>query len=228
MNFFFKGILCSALITLSIKSYGQQYVVMQDASGQVVSEHNYIDIEGSPYLGTEWFKGNLILANHKTYKDIDLKYDEVKDKVFTKGVNNELIALVDQVTEFSLKYPIMGETTSRTFRLGYPNIAGTTAASYFEVLADGKTQLLKRSVKVVRENKEYNSATITRSFEESIKYYLFSNGNGTLVKNDKKSVLAVLASKQEELERYSKDNKLNLKTDADFTKLIVYYNTLND
>ena len=221
-------LLLSGFLLLSSGSIVAQeaYYMVYDAKGQVTARNEYVDIQGTPYLSSDWLTGGFILANGKSYTDINMKYDLVKDKMYVKGKNEELIALLEPVRDFTINFPVSGSVMERHFRTGYTNIPGTTNAYNFEVLAEGKTQFLKRSSKVVQENKEYNSATSTKSFEVIIKYYLYTDGKGIQVKKDKKALLAALGNKQTELEAYIKDQKLNLKTDVDVVKLIGYYNAL--
>lgn len=226
MKKYLKTLLYSTLFLTGFNGYAQGYIIIQDAKGEVVSEHNYVDVQGTAFLNSDWLIGSFTLVNNKLYKDVNLKYDVVQDKIFLRGAKGEQISMLDKVKDFTLNYPTEVEVVNRYFRCGYSNIPGTRADSYFEVLADGKVQLLKRTSKIIQENKEYNSATITKSFYETIKYYLFNEGKATLIKKDKKSILTALNTKQPELETYIKDNKLNLKNDEDLAKLITYYNTL--
>jgi hypothetical protein len=221
-------LLLSGFLTFSTASVFAQgaYFMVYDAKGQVTARNEYVDIQGSPYLNPNWSKGTFTLSNGKSYKDMDIKYDLVKDKMYVKGNNDELIALLDQVRDFSINVPASGSTITHHFRTGYTDIPATTSTYYFEVLTDGKTQFLKRSSKNILENKEYNSATVTKSFEEISKYYIYKDGKGVLVKKDKKAILAALGDKQSELETYIKNEKLNFKADADVAKLIGYYNSL--
>ncbi|MCX2480323.1 hypothetical protein OQY15_14575 [Pedobacter sp. MC2016-15] len=220
--------LLSGFLTVSSASVFAQaaYFMVYDAKGQVTAKNEYVDIQGSPYVNPNWSKGTFTLANGKTYKDMDIKYDLVKDKMYVMGDNDESIALLDQVRDFSINVPLSGTTVTRHYRTGYANIPSTTNTYYFEVLADGKTQFLKRTSKNILTNKEYNSATATKSFEEITRYYIYKDGKGTAVKKDKKAILAALGNKQSELETYIKAEKLNLKNDADVVTLITYYNTL--
>jgi hypothetical protein len=219
-------LLLTGFLTFSAATVFAQgaYFMVYDAKGQVTARNEYVDIQGSPYLDPSWSKGTFTLSNGKIYKDMDIKYDLVKDKMYVKGNNDELVALLDQVRDFSINVPVSGSAVTRHFRTGYTNIPATTNTYYFEVLTEGKTQFLKRSVKSILENKEYNSATVTKSFELNTKYYIYKDGKGTQVKKDKKAILAALGDKQSELETYIKDEKLNLKNDADVVKLIEYYN----
>lgn len=222
------ALLLSGFLTLSCASVFAQdpYFMVYDAKGQVTAKNEYVDVTGSPYLSPDWLIGSFTLANGKSYSDMKIKYDLVKDMMYVKGGDDDLIRLLEPVKEFKLNVPVSGGMDVRYYKSGYTNIPNTTNSYYFEVLEGGKTQLLKRASKIVQVNKEYNSATSSKSFEDITKYYLYTDGKGSLVKKDKKSVLAALGNKQAELETYIKDNKLNIKSDEDFAKLISYYNTL--
>jgi len=221
-------LLVLAFLSLSSATAFSQaaYFMVYDAKGQVTARNEYVDVTGSPYLSPDWVTGSFTLANGKSYSDMKIKYDLVKDMMYVKGGDDDLIRLLEPVKEFKLNVPVSGGMDVRFYKSGYSNIPNTTNSYFFEVLADGKTQLLKKATKIVQVNKEYNSATATKSFEDITKYYIYADGKGTLVKKDKKSILAALGSKQTELEAYIKENKLNLKSDVGFAKLIEYYNRL--
>jgi hypothetical protein len=217
-------LLCASLSLASLRSQAQQVLILQNSKGDLVLQSEYVDIQGSPYYAPDWLKGSITLENAKTYQDVDLKYDEMKDKVYVKSAAGETILLNDKVKAFTI--PAIANVAVRQFRSGFSGIPDASADSYFEVLAEGKTQLLKRTTKSILENKEYNSASSTKTFIENVKYYLLRDGKATLIKKDKKSVLSALKDKETALESYIKEKSLNLKSDADLALLIDYSNTI--
>lgn len=217
-------LVCSLISLTTIQSHAQQYLILQNTAGNLVTLGEYVDVQGSPFYKTDWLKGTITVASGKSYVDVDLKYDQLKDQVYVKGPNGAPMLLNDKVIEFKFSDPgIAG--VSNSFKSGFTGIPGTTANAYFEVLANGKIQLLKKSSKIIQENKEYNSASSTKTFMETAKYYLLVDNKATLIKKDKKSIGSALPDKQVELDNYIKENNLNLKEDADLSKLITYANT---
>jgi len=205
----------------------QQTILIQDARGELVGKRDhYLNVEGSPYLSSEWLTGDLKLPNLKVYKDLSIRYDEVEDLIYLKSGDDDNVMLKERPIEFNLAFPEEEGIIQRHFRLGFTDVPGTTPSSYFEVLEDGKVKLLKRSSKIIQQNKEYNSNITVKSFFHVITYYLYRDGKGIAVKKDKKSIFGALGDKQTELEAYVRNNKLNLKTDAGIEKLVGYYNTL--
>jgi hypothetical protein len=205
------------------------------ASAQFLHEQDYkpittkshTDVEGSAYLYDDWMPGSVKLANGVTNNaPMLLRYDVVDDQLFFKDKAGETMAFVVPVKDFTIEAFENDVTVIRHFRSGYNNIEGNTPSSFFEVLSDGKIQLIKKINKVVFETQNIGSASKTRSFLDKTKYYLVNNGKALQVKNDKKSLLAALGDKQAQMEDYIKTNKINFKSDTQLGKLVDYYNSL--
>jgi hypothetical protein len=216
--------LIALFLTANIALSQAQY--MQDINGVAMPTKIYTNVDGSPYLIDNWVKGSVKLANGKTYKDVLLKYDMVDGQLYFQHKPEETLTFVDPVKEFKLSYIESDMQQLKLFRNGYPSIAGGNEKSFYEVLSDGTIQLLKHDAKSISEYKEYNSATVTKKFDDNIKYYLYNNNKLVAIKPDKKSILAAIPNKQPELDAYIKTNNLNLKKDEDLAKLIIYYNSL--
>ncbi|OOQ60797.1 hypothetical protein [Mucilaginibacter pedocola] len=203
---------------------------MHQRDYRLITTSQYTDVEGSPYLFEDWEPGSVTLVNGvSSTEQMQLKYNVVDDVLtFKDKASGEEMAFVQKVKEFKIA-PNAGLTDAKymkLYRSGFTGIEGTTADSFFEVLADGKAQLLKRFTKVVFESQDIGSASKKKTFLEKEKYYIIMGGKATVVKNDKKSILSVLADKQPQLEDYIKTNKVSFKSDAQVGKLVDYYNTL--
>jgi hypothetical protein len=187
---------------------------------------DYTNVEGTPYLYPDWVPGSVKLTDGTTNDaPIELKYNLVSDEVSFKDKAGQELVFVKPVAEFTLN-SVDNNGLPHKYRSGYKDIEGTTPASFFEVLADGKVQLLKRFTKLLFESQPIGSASKLQQFIDKTKYYLIINGKALQVKNDKKALLAALGDKQAQLEDYIKSNKINLKNDAQLGKLIDYYNSL--
>jgi hypothetical protein len=212
------------LICIIINKAGAQYVNYKD--GKPLTSIDYTSVDGSPYLTENWVAGTVKLANGTTYTDVMLKYNLKDDELYFKNKDGETLAFAQPVQEFTLKYTDNDELVKRYLRKGYKGIENATPNSYFEVLSDGTVQLLKKVSKVIIESQAFNSATKTRSFQENVSYYLVRADKAVRVKNDKKSILANIPDKQQQLQDYLKANKVNFRSDTDLAKFITYYNSL--
>ncbi|TFF36701.1 hypothetical protein [Mucilaginibacter psychrotolerans] len=186
---------------------------------------DYTNMEGTPYLYEDWQTGNVTLTNGVSNKEpMLLKLNLVNDVIsFKDNATGQELEFVVPVQEFSLNL-VAGAT--RHFKSGFKNIDGIAPTAFLEVLSDGKAQLLKRNNKIIFEQQPIGSATKERTFIEKTKYYLVIDGKATVVKADRKSLLAALADKQSALDTYLNVNKINFKSDTQLGKLVDYYNTL--
>ena len=181
---------------------------------------------GSPYFSEEWMDGAVVLADGKKYEKLHLKFDQLTNQVvFLDQDLDKIQAFKVPVTEFILISKLVAGNDTK-FRSDYPSIDGSNASSFFEVLTEGKTQLLKRTIKVVVEERPDNSLLLKKMIKASTRYYLKTGSTLARVKNNEKEVLILLKDKQAELKAYIKENKLNLKQDNDLAKLFDYYNSI--
>ncbi|CAM3824945.1 hypothetical protein POKO110462_21255 [Pontibacter korlensis] len=202
-----------------------QYTHTNDMEGRAVHEYNTITIQGSPYLHPDWATGAVTLSNGTVYQGINIMYDQVKDVIIFKTNNDQVKELIEPVQEFSISYINNNATVNKTFRKGYSG-DDISPDTFLEVMADGKTTLLKRTSKKIFDRKGYNSATIEREVQESEDYYVATGNKLVKVKKTKNSLLAAMPEKSDFLETYIKANSLNLRNDNDMAKLVAYYNSL--
>lgn len=199
-------------------------LLSKGADGNPVFEKSYIDVQGSPYLQEEWAIGNVELKNGKSYKGVALKYDQVKDVLLFRNEKNEMNTFAQPVQSFTITN--RKDNQPLLFRNGFTPVKNGNENSFYQVLADGKIQLLVRKVKKVREDKAYGSATTVRTIEEYTTYFIAKNGEPVIIKKNEKAVLEALGGNSTALEAYIRSNKLNVKNDEDLVKLIAYVNSL--
>jgi len=198
--------------------------LIQNDQGAPFLDINYTDVKGNPYLFENWTEGTVRLTNGKSYTSVQLKYNLLRDELFFKDIKtDQLLAFVIPVVEFKLND---NEKNSILYRNGYKAIDNNTEKSYYQVLFDGGTQLLKRTSKKVNEEKPFSSASTIKSFEV-LNFYYISNNNALIkIRKDKKSILTALANQGSALEKYLQEKSLNLKNEEDLIQFIQYYNSL--
>ncbi len=215
-----RGNLLFVLTLALLFSYGtvSAQEIVYDFSGQPVLLKKYEEYEGSPFMYDEWKKGSVKLKNGKSYSDLDLKYDAAEDRVLFKDKLGNTYKFDDPVSEF--------EINDLLFRSGYAANESRTENSFYQVLVDGGTQLLKRINKTITEQKTYGSAVLKKQFQSTESFYMVKAGEIRKIKKDKKAIYEVLGNKAAEMDNYIASNKLNLKIDNDMAMLISYYNSL--
>ncbi len=222
-------LLLPCMLTVAYKqTYAQQPGVNFSANseGLTVNGDLYKDMNGSPYLFNDWVKGNIQLEDGTIYNNLNLKYDQVRELLIFLADDNTSKRFSAPVKAFTLTNADDKDWPRITFRNGFKAIDGGNEKTYYEVLADGNTLLLKRTEKKIVDERAPGSLIVSKQISATTKYYISSNNRISKIKKDKKSVLEVLGNKQSDLETYIKNNNLNLKEDADLIRLIEYYNTL--
>ena len=160
------------------------------------------------------------MSNGNFIENVLLRFDQVQDQLLFKDNTDKEMLFSEPIVEFTIDGDI--------FRGGYVPIDGAKPSVFYEVLEDGKTQLLKRTSKKIFEETPYSSATKVKTISSTETYYLLPNGGTQLVKvkKDKKSLLDAMGNKKSELDQFIKDQRLNLRNDSDMAKLVAYYNSL--
>lgn len=224
MKYLLKFLFIIISLTAATGAHAQ---FMHEKDYKPVTTKEYTNIVGSAYLYEEWMPGSVKLINGVASKEkMLLKYDLLNDEVYFKDKAGETMAFVVPVQEFILNPTEIDAAAGRRFRNGYKDIDGARPTSFYEVLSDGKVQLLKKFSKFIFESQDIGSATKTKTFMDKTKYYLVANGKAMPVKNERKALLAALSDKQPELDAWLKSNKVNFKSDAGLGKLLDYYNAL--
>ena len=191
-----RKLMCLLLIACSTASYGQIYGYSVASYKDMVRAHDtrygvpmdrvYVigsdDVHGSPYLYEEWNKGNLVLADGRTFDNYLFRYDAFEQTVHFKSGNDSL-QVVDPVVEFTLVSKQKDSLTKYRF-VNSNRFWKKDPNTYYEVLYENELgMLLKKNKKIVTRN----SANLPgmgdkKFFDLELTYYYF---NKTAKKLDK-------------------------------------------
>ena len=220
LKLFYSSIICCFLFATNINFAAAQYT--EDFRAKTVLEKTYTDVKGSPYLLDNWSLGIVKMASGFSYKDMSLKYDQVTGELIFQDKSGKSLGFADPIAEFKI---IGNNNAFRIFRSGFKATDNNSDKSFYEVLYDGGTTLLKDPRKNIVEHRAYNSSTAVKSIVETPAYYVVVNGQLIKFKKDKKALLAALPN-SDKLESYIQDNKLNVKDDTDLAKVVLYYDSI--
>jgi len=209
-----------ALLLIIITTFKMEAQILQDVNGKPLAISKYSEIKGKIFFNDEWSLGYVKLLSGKVSTGYLLKYDELEDMP-VYSLNDEIYSFTDKISEFGFKN---NQEQTVIFRNGFRKTSLTDENSFFEILLDDNFKFLKKSIKNVIEEREYNAATVTKKITSNSFYYIVDDtGSIFQVKKDIKSILSVLYKKPESILSYIKENKLDLKKDKDVVKLISFY-----
>jgi len=230
-RFVFLSLLALICVPHLLKAQAEVFIADAVSGNPPMKSMRYTDVHGSPFFNDNWLDAVIKLADGKLYKGVKLKYDQVLDEVFFLGQNDAVMAFKSPVLEFKMATVSVDGLFNETYFVnGFVPIDGATEKSYYQKLVyenNSRIQLIKRTIKKIYESRVYNSAVTDKTVEPIVYYYL-SDGKAVLkrIKLDRKSIIAGIGNKQDELERFAETNKLNLKKEEDVIKLLIYYNSI--
>lgn len=216
------------LLTVILCAYAKQahsQGSVRDATGNLITTDTE-NFTGTPYLTKEWQKGAVTMTNGKTFSQMDLKLDLVNQRFVFRDAMGQTMAFTTDVVSAKIDSG-QGAETGSVFRKGYSAGNALMPSEFVQVLAEGTETLLKKTNISIRESREYNSASITKTFTTNVAYYLAHKDKSvTQLPNDKKGVVSALADKSPEVDKYIAAHKLNVKKESDLINVLNYYNSL--
>lgn len=184
------------------------------------------DVSGSPFFSNDYHFADILLANGRRFKSVRMRLDmDAQEMHFISANSVESFMEAGSVKEIA--YTDTAATiTGYLFRTGYPAVEGKNSKTFYQVLINGKAELLRLVDKKISERKDEISGIINKEYETREEYYLFVKGEMKRLKKDRNFLSGVFADQQTALEQYIQSNKLNVKNMQDIEKLINYYNSL--
>lgn len=225
------------MLTITTGSFAQKVVdvnennlpntrgIFYTVGGQPVSNTKYVRVvDGSPYLYPSFTQGRLMLSLGTVYTNIMLKLDLIDHSLHYVTPQGEELTAATPVKTIWLEDPL----TRKEIKLdnaAFIETTGKIEAGWYQLLDSGTVKLYKRHIKTIRENKPYGSATYEQYINNSYKYYILINSVFTAV-NKIKALPDMLQDKKDELLKFIGSNNFSDKSDADYTSVIAYYNSL--
>lgn len=165
------------------------------------------------YLDYDWQVGNMQTNDDRMITNVAFMYNVTKDRMELRAdVNPEM---VDRIT-FDQKVFIYCKFIEHDM----------VKSGYFEQLTEGTSALLRRyTIHTVPGKK---GAFGYDSFQNISRDYYLKIGDEPAVeiKKNKNDILNVLSDHKEEIEKYIKKNRLNLRKMEDIDQVLNYYSTL--
>lgn len=203
-------------------------MLFTDQNGVSLLKSRYSpDIEGNPFVSPVWNPAELLLSSGKLLKWARVKLNlESNEIYFLDTLDMALVAKPGLVKKLNFPQLVSPEGTAYIFKCGYPVIDKQTENYYYQVLEEGKIELLKKLSKEIKTTKYDMSGEIKKEFVENSHYYLFTAGEIKEIKQDKAVMMEIMKDKNTEMEQFLSINKINFRKIADLRKLIRYYNDL--
>ncbi|MDB5230710.1 MAG: hypothetical protein JWN76_1515 [Chitinophagaceae bacterium] len=195
---------------------------LTDAEGRLLTDKSPYKVEGTNTFPELNCNAIVKTKTGNLYKDIQGRIDLIKNEFIFSVGNKELICTLP--VEEVLFDGCSNSADPVLFRTGYPSIDQQNAKTYYQVLCEGRISLLKNYKVAWRDDKPFNSGTITRIFTTREILYLYMDGKIFKLEKNRSNLVDILASLN--AHSFIAREKLNLKNESDLVKLVKYCNTL--
>lgn len=214
-----------APIYRDIKAYDDHLTITDNEGGPF--KNNYGNIEGSPFFIEHYCPANLKLNKGTEYQNILTKLDLYTHEIIVIDKDNkEIIVAEGLVVNVSLTDTAGGIPHMDNFRCGYPAIDKNNSFNYYQVLSDGRLQLLKHIRKEIVVEKNIQSGEMRKEFVSREEYYTFSSGEIKKLKRDKEHIEELMKDQQQKIKEYLKNKKMNYRNTGMLTDLFNFFNSL--
>ena len=191
-----------------------------------VYTNSYIQVKGNAYLNDDWVTGTLYLTNDRTISNVRFKYDNYGQfvVVYNDKLNRLVLPEPNLVTAFSYN---QGNVNRYFKRVNSDFGVKKVHSDYFlEVLYEGNISFYKLYLKSTLPLKVPEMPYIDEFISEE-RYYIYLKGNYEIAHLKKSYLKQRFPQYKKEISHYARTNKLKLKKEADFAKMIAYLGQLN-
>ncbi len=189
-------------------------------NGKEHVEYQFSFEYGSPYFFESSFSKGDVTYQNKTYKDIPLMYDIIKDEIAI--LNYKLYRLIPDKTKVDA-FTVHGHHFIKLANSisNYKELP----KGYFDLLYNGEISMLAKRTKNIQ-NRYKNTSIETRVYSKD--FFYIQKNNTLLEFRSKKSFLKLLSDKKKEIAQFTRQNNLSYRAGKEQTmvKIISYYNSI--
>lgn len=225
---FFIVIICLSYLNVysqnrdvDINNFVDDVKFKMTVDGKEHIEAEYTGIKGTPYLNKKFDNGTVYMQGDKIYK-ILLRYNAYKDKFEFQIKNKTYI-----ISNPSKVHSILLNDKEYCYILSNSN---NETGSYYEILKKGKSLLLFKIKKGIKEGKPIHPITLETTPPEFIivaREYYTTNSYGELfrIKNNS-DILECYSDKYDEIQKFIKKHRIKARKLKHIKKVVTYYNSL--
>ena len=201
---------------------------LEDFNGHSLLKKYDPGISGSPFINDDWVPAKITLSKGKEIGPLSVKLNiESNELYFLDSTGKELIALEGLVKKVDCLAYYSKDSIRYIFKTGYPAIEEQNENYYYQVLTDGKIELLAKKFKYIRTTKDELSGEISKDFiEGGTVLYVYANNSMQVFHPTKSFISSLLKDKEKTVNIFIAKNNINLKKKTDLIKLFNYYNEL--
>lgn len=180
------------------------------------------NIQGNPFLNTNWSSGVIRTERGMEYSNLFLKFD-VYNSELVFNVNDSMYRFTEPVKEFLLNTPNGKAMAAKFIKSSF--VHNLLPAGFVQEVVKGKMCLYKYYKKDIVETTSYNMVA-QKQFEDRVSYYVIIDNTLKPVSLNKKTLEEILKDKWVQVSTQMDQNGFSAKNEAGWVGAITYYNSL--
>jgi hypothetical protein len=192
------------------------------AYGKLPDDEKGEDVQRN-FITQNWRTGTVYFRNMTAKVEVPIIFDLYSNRLYFLK-DNSIMEFSHPVKEFTIGIIAGTQNVNLLYRNGYPVIHKNMDETFYEVLVDGKFQLLKCKAKTIGLYKDTELPEEERFHTKELLYAFLPNGKMILVKKDKEHLLNEIAEYADTVQKICADEKLKLKNEAQLRTLFVELN----
>jgi hypothetical protein len=215
---------CSAVTTMA-QTIEHQVIDRQNSGEGLTYIFQNTEVKGTQFLKDTWMDANITNGSGYTFRHQSVKFDSYNNKMVYNR-HDTAFELASGSYTVAI-YPDPSDTSNKMlFKNGYTINGKIGPDKYVQVLAEGKTSLVKYIFKETEEYNEYGNASKFKRYKDMQQYYVAANNQFTPVTISKKNFEAFFQPKWAKMEPFLKQHNISGKDESGWAQALAYYNTL--
>ena len=182
------------------------------------------NVTGTLFFAEDFNTGYILLDGNRLAKDVSIRFNVYTGQVYFKKDSQVMVLdAAVPIAEFGYWNNSLGQAI--VFRCGYPDIAGNTAKTFYEVLQYGKLSLLEKHTKRIVEKRDIHGVP-EKIITDAEAWFVYDAATNKIVeiKHNKNSLLEALPAYSNTIQSIIQEKNLKLKSEADWVTLFKQLN----
>lgn len=174
------------------------------------------------FIKQQWSPGTVVMKTSGITRQLPLLFDVYSNQLYYQQ-GGQVMEFLDPVQQFTLGLVRKNDSIQLLFRSGYPPVQKNTEATFYEVLVDGRYQLLRCKAKTIYLQKDIVPEE-ERSYNKELLYAALPHGKIVPIKKEKNFILEQLPEQATTIKELIDRHKLKIKTEEGLVQLFELLN----
>lgn len=175
------------------------------------------------FINQQFSPGTVMFTNSPVRYPAQLIFDEFNNKLYFLKDQN-IMEYNNPVKEFTMMLIREGDSTWFTFRSTYPAVNKNTSETFYQVIVDGKYQLLKCTAKTNLLYKDEDLPEERRNPIKEMMYATFPDNTIMEIREGRENLLTQVPNYGDTIKKVVEEHKLKLNKDKQLVKLFELLN----